>query len=279
MKRFYVVLAIVASCCSLVAAQDLPPEILADQYLLEATKAIEERKYQKAIAAYRKIEALNIEQPLEFHFFYGKLLVVHGTTVKDVLKGQSLLKKYVVRIKKDSEHYTPTLELLSAVTTQALLVAAEKGDTAAIKALIDAGADVNAWGEYGIYTPLQVAVEKGHIAAVKALIDAGANIHLRGKYRNSTPLHSAAEEGHVAVVKALIDAGANVNAYTREYYSTPLHYAAEQGHVAAVKALIDAGADVDAKDKSRWTPLQEAASKGHTEVVRILKAAEKKQSR
>lgn len=97
------------------AAQDLPPDILADQYLLEATKALENGNPQGALQAFGKIEALDTEPPLEFAYFYGKLLVENGTALDDLLKGQSLLKSYVISIEKDSEHYTPTLELLSAV--------------------------------------------------------------------------------------------------------------------------------------------------------------------
>lgn len=96
-----------------VAAQDLPPDILADQYLLEATKALENGDVWVAMRAFAKIEALDTERPSEFAYFYGKLLVEHGTTLDDIIKGQRLLKSYVILIAKDSEHYTPTLELLS----------------------------------------------------------------------------------------------------------------------------------------------------------------------
>ena len=98
--------------CGAVSAQDLPPDILADQYLLEATRAFKSGDAKEAIRAFGKIEALDTEPPPEFAFFYGKLLVENGTNLDDLLKGQRLLKSYVIRIAKDSEHYTPTLELL-----------------------------------------------------------------------------------------------------------------------------------------------------------------------
>ena len=99
-----------------VSAQDLPPDILADMYLLEATKALEDGDAQEAIRAFGKIEALDTEPPPEFAYFYGKLLVEHGTVLNDLLKGQKLLKSFVIRIAKDSEHYVPILELLSDVS-------------------------------------------------------------------------------------------------------------------------------------------------------------------
>ena len=46
-----------------VVAQDLPPDILADQYLLEATEAMEQGELLKALRAFEKIEALEVEPP------------------------------------------------------------------------------------------------------------------------------------------------------------------------------------------------------------------------
>ena len=94
-------------------ALDLPPDVRADQYLLEATEALEQGDPKTAIRAFEKIEALDTEPPVEFLFFYGKLLVEHGTTVEDVRKGESLLKQFVINVEKTSEHYRPTLKLLS----------------------------------------------------------------------------------------------------------------------------------------------------------------------
>jgi len=96
-----------------VPAQDLPPHILADQYLLEATKALEDGDAQEAIRAFTKIEMLDAEPPDDFSYYFGKLLVENGTASKDILKGQKLLKSFVVNISKDSVHYTATLELLT----------------------------------------------------------------------------------------------------------------------------------------------------------------------
>ena len=58
-------------------------------------------------------------------------------------------------------------------------------------------------------TPLYVAALKGHTDAVKALLGGGANVNLT---RNSgiTPLYIAAVNGHIEAVKALIAAGAIV---------------------------------------------------------------------
>ena len=107
------------------AAQDLPPEILVDQYLLEATKAIENGDLNKAYMKFEDIEDLDVEPPLEFLFLYGKLLVedegINGDRFFDdylfdalasLQGGEKRLKQYVLNTDKSSEYYKPALELL-----------------------------------------------------------------------------------------------------------------------------------------------------------------------
>ena len=118
--------------CSPATTQDLPPAILADQYLLEATEAMENGELQKAERAFKKIEALEVEPPPTFAYFYGKLLAEHGVGTAVWRKGQSLLKQFVLSAGRESEYYTPTLRLLSMV--EAKLEAAERAAQAAERA-------------------------------------------------------------------------------------------------------------------------------------------------
>ena len=99
--------------------QDLPDDILVDQYLLEVETALEKGDTQRAVQALEKIEALDTDPPAAVLFFYGKLLVEgklpakHGTAADSVSRGQTLLKQFVRSVKKYSRHYTSTLKLLS----------------------------------------------------------------------------------------------------------------------------------------------------------------------
>lgn len=87
----------------------------------------------------------------------------------------------------------------------------------------------------------------GSPSAVKALLDAGANIDARGNV-GQTPLHVAAmASDSPAVIEALVDAGADIEALDAGG-ETPLHYAAESSDSpAVVKALVDSGANTKAR--------------------------------
>ena len=149
-----------------------------------------------------------------------------------------------------------------------LLVAALFGHEALVKALIEAGADVEADNFRFRRTPLLMAAWYGHEAAVKAMIEAGADCDKVDNIRR-TPLFMAAKNGHEAVVKALIEAGADVDKADQDDW-TPLFMAAMNGHEAVVKMLIEAGADCDKVDNIHRTPLFMANANGHEAVVRVL---------
>ncbi len=85
--------------------------------------------------------------------------------------------------------------------------AARKGDAAAVKALLDKGADVNAKFRYGA-TALSYASDKGHTEVVKILLERGADVNVRDTFYNTTPLEWAISKGHTAIVKALLEKGA-----------------------------------------------------------------------
>ena len=103
------------------AALDLPDDIKADLYLLEAKKALGKGDKAAAIRLFGKIQSLRVEPPVEFLYFFGKVLVEHGAESDDlkmVRKGAELLKQFVINVGKSSEHYISTLELLSGAESR-----------------------------------------------------------------------------------------------------------------------------------------------------------------
>jgi len=130
----------------------------------------------------------------------------------------------------------------------ALHWAARHGDTALVKMLIAAGANVRATTRLGGYTPLLLASQIGHAQVIDALIAAGADA--KGTTASGvTPLMFAAASGQVDAVKALIAHGADVNAAEPTRGETALMFAAANKRADAVRLLIAAKADVNAATK------------------------------
>ena len=146
--------------------------------------------------------------------------------------------------------------------------AAGKGDTAAVKALLETGADVEGKDNHG-WTALQNAAGKGHIEIVKALLTAGAAVN-EGDRFGWTVLHGAVLEGHTETVKALLAVGAAINAKQSD---GRMHLNTGEVVNAEGKRLLTAGAAVHAKMDHGNTALHLAAMEGHTEIVKMLKAA------
>jgi ankyrin repeat protein len=90
-------------------------------------------------------------------------------------------------------------------------------------------------------TPLCMSAEQGHKAALRALVELGADIN-KEMDNGMSPLFIAAHKGHEAVVRALIQAGADISK-AMDIGATPLFIATQKGHEVVVRALIQAGAD------------------------------------
>ena len=139
------------------------------------------------------------------------------------------------------------------------------GNLPAIRALLEYGDDVNEetiWKNAG-YRPLEIAALKGQAAAAKALIEAGANVNYQDEQDHETALILAAANGHAAVVAVLLNAGADVNlvcnaelgASKHLVPATALSIAAANGHDACVALLLQAGADIHKTNANGHTPM------------------------
>ena len=161
--------------------------------------------------------------------------------------------------------------------------AAKAGDLATVQTLLKGNPDLakarTADAGFVGVTALMEAAQAGHAGCVKALVAAGADVNARRDAANNdannsgwTVLMMAAFNGHADCIEALIAAGADVNA-KKGAGGTALMSAAGQGHADCVNALIAAGADVNAKSDAGDTALMIATQAGHPDCAALLEAA------
>ena len=150
-----------------------------------------------------------------------------------------------------------------------LTEAVRSGDHAALRTLLDGGADVNAPQEDGA-TPLHWAVRRDDAGAVDLLLRAGADAGAANNY-GVTPLSLACINRNADMVGKLLAAGADPNAAT-SMGETVLMTCAGTGSVEAVRALLDHGAaNINATEASQGqTTLMWAVAQGYPEVARLL---------
>jgi len=147
----------------------------------------------------------------------------------------------------------------------ALHWAVYKDDLEMMDMLIRAGARVNTANREGI-TPLHMASLYGDAQVIDRLLKAEANAKQKGP-AGETMLMLAARNGNPDAIKTLVAAGIDVNAKEPLRGTTALMWAVEQKHPAAVKALLDAGADFSAKSAGAGLPRNYMSGKVNTAAV------------
>ncbi|XP_068696980.1 ankyrin repeat and SAM domain-containing protein 6-like isoform X2 [Montipora capricornis] len=188
---------------------------------------------------------------------------------------------------------------------KALMTAAQHGQEAALKLLLEKGAEVNHREESTGWTSLMLAAVNGHMTAAQILVHFGADTNalniidqtalevavvrqktdvqgfldertstrpqIKGQKFVRPSIIEAATDGNVALVRELLDQGDVDKNSTDEDGATPLMYAAMRGHLSVVQLLIDRGVDVDKQDEaSGWTALMQATFYGFKDVAKLL---------
>jgi uncharacterized protein len=180
----------------------------------------------------------------------------------------SVLARTVVALLLAAMSPAPHLALAANADT-ALIDAAKKNDLAAVRALVDQRANVNATAPDG-GTALHWASYRDNVDAAALLIRAGAHVNAANDL-GATPLWLACINASVPMVRALLAAGANPNlALLRG--ETPLMLASRTGNPQIVELLLQKGANVNAKAARNQNALMWAVAQKHPDVTRVLLA-------
>ena len=148
-----------------------------------------------------------------------------------------------------------------------LMCAAEgpQANVSTLKLLIAAGAKVNAVSTELEYTPLSLAADSGDSAKVRCLLDAGAD----PRFVNSsgctaiTNVTEFTDAGHLEVLEMLLRAGANPDSVTK-YGECPLRIAIRTGDFQAVRVLLQHNAS---REPAQFTDLMWAIAIGSVDDV------------
>jgi len=143
--------------------------------------------------------------------------------------------------------------------------AVRRNDPATVSALIKRGFDVNTLGPEG-ETGLLVAVRASTIQVIDVLVRAPKIKVESRSAQDESPLMLAAINGLTEVCKQLISLDADVN----KSGWTPLHYAATKGHLDIINLLLENHAYIDAESPNGTTPLMMAAEYGTPQAVTLL---------
>jgi ankyrin repeat protein len=146
-----------------------------------------------------------------------------------------------------------------------LLLALREDAMRVFNVLVDApGIDLEAKARNGD-NAMMIAAYKGNEAAVDALIARNAEVNRPGW----TALHYAAAIGNNNIIKRLLEHSAYIDAESPNK-TTPIMMASRAGHIYTVKLLLDEGADASLRNTLGMTAIDFAKKNNHSDIAEGL---------
>ncbi len=155
--------------------------------------------------------------------------------------------------------------LANAGSYEDFFSAIKQDDAGTVVNLLRRGFDPNTRDPAGQHG-LLLAVREPSPKVAQILIDWPKTMVESRNQADESPLMLAALSGQLDLCKKLIARGGDVN----KTGWTPLHYAATRGHLDIIRLLLEEHAYIDAESPNGTTPLMMAARYGSSEAVKLL---------
>ena len=229
----------------------------------------EQRSLDEAVAAVREGELASViaivEGPLLQSGFRRNRAVLAQFAGVLIGSGHTVMAEYAERILQEN----PDLAHESYSGRSLLHAASAAGNLPIVSALLRLGVDPDI-KDAGGHTPLYSVANEcpGGGSVVRALIQAGANVNGCDGVKRCTPMHMAARRGNVDAGVALLECGADIEARD-SLGETPLRRAVNCNRAGVATLLLAKGADPHSPGSKGLTPLLAARDSG---MRRLLQA-------
>jgi truncated hemoglobin YjbI len=193
-----------------------------------------------AIAGCRDHEALALAAQ-----FASRPSVFVGLLARMIQSGRTGLIRFVI----DAVENEPSLARARFSGRTLLHFASGAGCIEVVALLLRLGTDPNiedGGGHTALYRVANECASEAGPALVRALVQAGADVNACGGVTRATALHAAARRGHAAVASALLDCGAALEARDTKG-DTPLQRAVNCRKGVVAQLLVERGAKMPAK--------------------------------
>jgi len=161
-------------------------------------------------------------------------------------------------------------DILEKAGHPSLYWAAHRGDMAAVRALMEAGADVEEIDETFSRTATMVAAQEGRMEILLYLAEeCGANLrHVDSE--GAVALHLAAHKGHLDMVRYLSEKAPDLIDLQSNRNISPLMDACTAGKVHVVRYLLRLGCSLSQENCDGYNALDISRVGGHHDTARLL---------